>query len=65
MKINTEIANSMELSFPWEATSCAAIEQLTNTFMEPGGLLPCSQEPFICLNREPDQSSPYQPVPSP
>jgi hypothetical protein len=31
-------------------------------FIEPGGSLPCSQEPSTGLYPEPDQSSPYHPI---
>jgi hypothetical protein len=30
--------------------------------MEPEGTLPCSQESFIGLHYEPDQSNPYHPI---
>jgi hypothetical protein len=31
-------------------------------FMEPGGSLPCSQEPSTGPDPEPDQSNPYHPI---
>jgi hypothetical protein len=48
-----------ELSRSWEAANCAATQELTSNFMEPDGLLPCSQEPSTGPYPEPDRSSPY------
>jgi hypothetical protein len=45
----------MDLSPPWEAPGCAAIQ-------EPRGSLPCSQEPFTGPYHEPHWSSPYHPI---
>jgi hypothetical protein len=35
----------MELSSFWEAASHSAVQELLKHFMEPEGLLPCSEEP--------------------
>jgi hypothetical protein len=37
--------NSMEMRSSWEAASCAATQEFPQHFMEPKGLLQCSQEP--------------------
>jgi hypothetical protein len=46
----------MVLSLSWEATSCAATQELPNSLWDPK--LPCSQE-STGLYPKPDQSSPY------
>jgi hypothetical protein len=51
----------MELS-PWEAASCAVIQELFQNFMDSKGLLPCSQEPSTGSYPEPDQSSSYHSI---
>jgi hypothetical protein len=48
-----------ELSPSWEAANCAAIQEILNNFMKPGGSLPCSQEPSTGPYPEPGRSSPY------
>jgi hypothetical protein len=54
------LTNSIVLS-PWEAISHSATQESQN-FMEPEGLLPCSQEPTTGHSPEPDESSPYHPI---
>jgi hypothetical protein len=39
--------------------------RISQHFMEPGGSLPCSQEPSTAPYPEPDQSNPYHPILSP
>jgi hypothetical protein len=52
---------SMEWS-PWEAVTFSARQELPNC-IEPGGLLPYSQEPATCPSPELDQYSPCLPIP--
>jgi hypothetical protein len=52
----------MEVSPSWEITSCSAIQEFPNIFMEPEGPLPCLQEPITSPYPEPGQSSPYHSV---
>jgi hypothetical protein len=47
-----------ELSPSWQTTKCAASQH----FIEPEGLLPCSQEPSTGPYPEPDQSNPHHPI---
>jgi hypothetical protein len=35
----------IELSLSWEASNCAAIQEIPSNFKEPEGSSPCSQEP--------------------
>jgi hypothetical protein len=51
----------MELSTISEATRCAATRIIFQSFMEPDGSLPFSEELSNCTYPEPDQSSQYHP----
>jgi hypothetical protein len=54
--------NSMELSPSWEAASRSVTQEFTSNFMEPGGSLPCSQEPTTGPYPETDRSSTYHSI---
>jgi hypothetical protein len=51
-----------ELSPPWEAANCAAIQEIPSNFKKPEGSSPCSQEPSTGPYPEPVWSSPYHPI---
>jgi hypothetical protein len=52
----------MEPSFSWEANSYSATKEIPNIFIEPEGLLLCSQEPAAGPYPDPDESSPYHTI---
>jgi len=47
---------------PWEANSHLASQAIPRTFMEPEGLLCCSQEPATGHYPQPDASSAHLPT---
>jgi hypothetical protein len=52
----------MELSPSWEAASRSATQEFPKNCIEPGGSLPCSQEPSTGPYSKPDQSNSYDPI---
>jgi hypothetical protein len=49
----------MQQSPFWKADTTSAGHEITPSFVEPNGSLPCWQQPAIGLNPEPDESSPF------
>jgi hypothetical protein len=59
------IPHSLTHSWSWallEKLSIGSYSRSSQHFMEPGGSLPCSQEPSTGPYPEPDQSNPYHPT---
>jgi hypothetical protein len=50
-----------ELSPPWGAANCAAIQEIPSNFKEPEGSSPCSEKRSTGPYPEPFQISPYHP----
>jgi hypothetical protein len=53
----------MELGHSREAVGRSTSQEFPNVLLEPEGLLLCLQEPDTGPYPEPDESSPYHPIP--
>jgi len=51
--------NYIERSLSWQLNRRWTSQQISRSFTEPEGSLPCSQEPATCSYSEPDESSPH------